>query len=147
MNRRDFLQLLGLGAAAVAAPAIVVPERRIWQVSRNAPVGSRIERVYVGVDPGLVDRSVQLMGVYQPPRGNEATSGFVGLVEHGGGWRVRESPGELDPLRSYYKTRGLLGESIIELEGDRVVSWTQGDAKFVQSLESARPRFVRGERA
>lgn len=45
MNRRDFLRMLGLGAAAVAAPAIVVPERRIWQVAANAPVGRRVASV------------------------------------------------------------------------------------------------------
>ncbi len=38
ITRRSFLRALGIGAAAVAAPAILMPERRIWQVSMNAPV-------------------------------------------------------------------------------------------------------------
>lgn len=36
MNRRGFLKLLGVGAAAVA-PAIILPERRIWAVGFGAP--------------------------------------------------------------------------------------------------------------
>lgn len=42
MNRRDFLRLLGLGAATTAAGIVlpqVEPVRRFWQVGRNAPVG------------------------------------------------------------------------------------------------------------
>lgn len=48
MNRRDFIRLIGVSAAAAAVPAVLVPERRIWQVPANAPVGRRIERVHVG---------------------------------------------------------------------------------------------------
>lgn len=32
LTRRHFLRALGLGAAAAAVPAVLVPERRIWQV-------------------------------------------------------------------------------------------------------------------
>ena len=41
ISRRSFLQGLGVGALVVAAPAV---GRRIWQVSRNAPV--RRARIY-----------------------------------------------------------------------------------------------------
>ena len=38
-NRRSFLQLLGLAAGAIIIPELVVePRRKIWQVSRSAPV-------------------------------------------------------------------------------------------------------------
>lgn len=48
ITRRGFIGLLGVGAAAAVAPALVLPEpalieeprRRIWQVGRNAPVRS-----------------------------------------------------------------------------------------------------------
>ena len=40
ISRRQFLQSLGFLGAAAAVPAIFMPpERKIWQVSRNAPVG------------------------------------------------------------------------------------------------------------
>lgn len=40
MNRRGFLRLLGLGAVAAAAPAVLLPsERKIWQV--GADIGAR----------------------------------------------------------------------------------------------------------
>lgn len=42
MNRRDFLRLMGLGAAA---PLLVEPVRRMWFVPSSAPVGSRVERL------------------------------------------------------------------------------------------------------
>jgi hypothetical protein len=44
MRRRDFLRVLGLGAAAVATPVVLVPERHVWAVPSNAPVGSRLEQ-------------------------------------------------------------------------------------------------------
>lgn len=42
MDRRGFLRLLSMGAAATAAGIVLVepePVRRYWQVPRNAPVG------------------------------------------------------------------------------------------------------------
>jgi hypothetical protein len=36
VGRRGFLRTLGIGALAVAAPAVVVPERRIWSVGFGA---------------------------------------------------------------------------------------------------------------
>lgn len=45
LDRRGFLQLLGVGAAAVAVEPIIEPVRKLWFVGSNAPVGSRIERV------------------------------------------------------------------------------------------------------
>lgn len=45
LNRRDFLKALGIGAAAVAAPVLVEPVRKLWFVGSTAPVGSRVERV------------------------------------------------------------------------------------------------------
>lgn len=42
MNRRDFLKLLGVGAAAAL---IEEPVRKMWFVPSTAPVGSRVERV------------------------------------------------------------------------------------------------------
>lgn len=49
MNRRGFLKLLGIGAAAAVAPAIVVPERRIWAVGFGA---SRDVHGALGVESG-----------------------------------------------------------------------------------------------
>lgn len=69
MNRRGFLKLLGVGAAAAVAPAIILPERRIWQVSRNAPVPSR----FYGVRDILAESGGSLFGV-DPGYG---TKGFV----------------------------------------------------------------------
>jgi len=40
MNRRNFLKAMGLGAAALW---VEEPVRKLWFVSSNAPVGSRIE--------------------------------------------------------------------------------------------------------
>ena len=37
-SRRDFLRNLGVGAAIVVVPSIVLPEKRIWQVHPNTPV-------------------------------------------------------------------------------------------------------------
>jgi hypothetical protein len=45
MQRRDFLRMLGVGAAAASVPVVLVPERRIWQVPRNAPVATRVRSV------------------------------------------------------------------------------------------------------
>lgn len=59
MNRRGFLKLLGIGAAAAVAPAIILPERKIWQVSRNAPVPSR----FYGVRDILAESGGSLFGV------------------------------------------------------------------------------------
>lgn len=50
MNRRGFLKLLGIGAAAAVAPAIVVPERRIWAVGFGA---SRDVHGALGVESNL----------------------------------------------------------------------------------------------
>lgn len=38
LSRRSFLKGLGTGVAIAAAPAILLPERKIWQVPANAPV-------------------------------------------------------------------------------------------------------------
>lgn len=39
IDRRSFLKLLGVAGAAVVVPELIVePRRRIWQVSRAAPV-------------------------------------------------------------------------------------------------------------
>jgi hypothetical protein len=48
MNRRDFLRLVGIGAAAVA----IEPARKLWFVGSNAPVGSRVERVNAAIARG-----------------------------------------------------------------------------------------------
>ena len=64
LTRRSFLRLLGVGGAAAAvAPAVLVPERKIWQVPANAPVPTRgwqadwaeiFKRAYAPfVDPNL----------------------------------------------------------------------------------------------
>lgn len=42
MNRRDFLRMLSKAAAVGAAGLVLPPERKIWQVPSNAPVGERI---------------------------------------------------------------------------------------------------------
>jgi hypothetical protein len=57
MNRRDFLKLLGIGAATTAAgivlpEAIVEPRRRLWQVGRNAPVSGLRYRMAIEGFPG-----------------------------------------------------------------------------------------------
>lgn len=45
-TRRSFLSALGIGAAAIVVPELVLePRRRFWQVGRNAPVGERFRRV------------------------------------------------------------------------------------------------------
>lgn len=42
LTRRHFLSALGVGAAAIVVPELVLePRRRFWQVSRNAPVSPR----------------------------------------------------------------------------------------------------------
>lgn len=62
LTRRHVLGLLGAGAASAALPAALAPERRIWQVPSNAPVGSRLERGFV-----LVERKSrnELMELYE----------------------------------------------------------------------------------
>lgn len=45
LNRRDFLRAMGVGALTAAAPALIEPERKLWFVGSNAPVGSRVERL------------------------------------------------------------------------------------------------------
>lgn len=42
MRRRDFLKLLGAGAA-VGAAGLVVPQKKIWQVPSNAPVARKFK--------------------------------------------------------------------------------------------------------
>lgn len=42
LTRRTFLRSLDSGLLVAAAPALV-PERRFWQVSRNAPIGMQVE--------------------------------------------------------------------------------------------------------
>lgn len=42
IGRRSFLAALGVGAAAIVVPELVIePRRRVWQVPRNAPVARR----------------------------------------------------------------------------------------------------------
>jgi hypothetical protein len=48
LTRRRFLTALGLGAAAAAVPAVLAPERKLWFVPSNAPVGGRVELVVTG---------------------------------------------------------------------------------------------------
>ncbi len=50
LTRRGFLQALGIGGIAIAAPSLLLPERRIWQVSRTAPVAAHAHASYVGID-------------------------------------------------------------------------------------------------
>jgi hypothetical protein len=55
-TRRRFLSLLGLGAAAAGVELIAPePARRIWQVSRSAPVPALAERdhLYAFTEKGL----------------------------------------------------------------------------------------------
>jgi hypothetical protein len=130
MNRRDFLQLLGLGAVAVAAPAIVLPERRIWQVSRNAPVGSALDRAYARVDYGHVERGALVVGEYDEDgvlRVREAglEPGEIALAQE---WTCNvnpevtfsnmlaaPAPGEVERLRAFLKGRfdGLSGTLVL----------------------------------
>lgn len=71
MQRRDFLRLFGLGAAATAA-AVIVPElllpepekvRRYWAVPRNAPLRVRVdngwdpEPIWLNAEHGFTYRS------------------------------------------------------------------------------------------
>lgn len=121
MNRRDLLRLLGLGAAAVAAPAILVPERRIWQVSRTAPVGSRIERAYARVDYGCAGWAYEVRASFEEP-----------------------TPEQVEQFRTYVERRGWLGLGRIELDGDRVVSWESGGVVLSQADPTKRPRIVGG---
>lgn len=51
MNRREFLKAMGLGGLALVAPEIIEPERKLWFVPSNAPVGSRVERLGLGYNP------------------------------------------------------------------------------------------------
>ena len=44
LTRRGILKALGIGTLALAAEPILEPARKLWFVSSNAPVGSRIER-------------------------------------------------------------------------------------------------------
>jgi len=44
LTRRGILKALGIGTLALAAEPILEPARKLWFVSSNAPVGSRIEQ-------------------------------------------------------------------------------------------------------
>jgi hypothetical protein len=81
MNRRGFLGLLGGIAAAAVAPAIILPERRIWAVGFGAPrdVHAALGRYRVHTHKGLVitDDQLECQRLWRENRvvwGDEATA-------------------------------------------------------------------------
>ena len=60
MDRRRFLKLAASGLAVAAAPAVVVPERRIWQV------GATLARPITFTPPGPWDQSKADTQMYDP---------------------------------------------------------------------------------
>jgi len=46
MDRRSFLKLLGVAGTGLVVPELVEPRRKLWQVSRAAPViGARLPTI------------------------------------------------------------------------------------------------------
>jgi hypothetical protein len=70
LTRRAFAGLLGAAAAGLIVPGVLAPpERRVWQVPANAPVGGR-PRLYRDVDEMFRER----YGAFEAPTADEANA-------------------------------------------------------------------------
>lgn len=86
MNRRDFIRSLASGLFLAAAPEVLVPERKMWFVARNAPVLTRAVRSARAVEVAITTANHPAGRFVYEAEGNIYAGTMVTLTPEG---RVR----------------------------------------------------------